>query len=133
MEKLTKPKYINPNCTECSTTLVLLDTLNNSESEYVFIDEWACPKCYDGSTIYMDWSQEYIDEINRRAEEATNHPENMIPWEDVRYSMYKKLGLTDEEIEQKIKETEEEVKNMTDEDWEEFDKSIKVIRNVKID
>ena len=57
-----KPIYINVNCEECNTALVLFDKFNmNKYSEIVeeplegtlWYDEWVCPRCQDG--ILMDW------------------------------------------------------------------------------
>jgi hypothetical protein len=55
----------------------------------------------------------------------------MIPWEEVRNKLYKKLGLSEEEIEQRTKEAENKAKNMTEEEIADFAKRSKAILNIK--
>jgi len=49
-----KPVYIDPNCPECRTPLILVDILENllTPTDKVWHDEFICPKCRDG--IYLD-------------------------------------------------------------------------------
>jgi len=126
-----KPRHIDPNCPECGAELVLSDLLDDPDAEEVFEDKWACPKCYDGHGVYMDWPQEQIDELAGRARDAEKHPEKLIPWEEVRHDLYKDMGLTDEEIEEEIKKAEEKTKNMTEEEIAEFQSKVRYLINIK--
>jgi len=49
-----KPVYIDPNCLECSTPLVLVDILENhtAQTDKIWHDEFICPRCRDG--LYLD-------------------------------------------------------------------------------
>jgi len=49
-----KPVYINVNCSECGTPLVLVDILENhpAQSDEIWHDEFICPKCRD--VLYLD-------------------------------------------------------------------------------
>ena len=49
-----KPVYINSNCHECGTPLVLLDILETHpvQTDKIWQDEFICPKCRDG--LYLD-------------------------------------------------------------------------------
>ena len=49
-----KPAYIDTNCPECGSPLVLLYTLENplAPTDKIWHDEFICPKCRDG--IYLD-------------------------------------------------------------------------------
>jgi len=111
------PKHIDPNCPECGTALVLSDPLDNPDIDPkdIWPDEWACPKCYDGDGIYIDFEPEEKAELDRRIKEADEHPEKLIPWEEVRNKLYKKLGLTEEEIEERERKAKEEVDKMIEE------------------
>ena len=123
-----KPLHIDPNCPECGTALQPSDLLDNPDTENPFIDQWACPKCYDGHSIYMDWDQSKLDDLASRAQEAKDHPERMIPWEEVRKDLFS--DLSEEEREKYFKESEERAKNMTEEEIAEFTSKIKRIINV---
>jgi len=56
-----KPAYIDPNCPECGSPLVLLFILENplKPTDKIWQDEFICPKCRDG--IYLDLP---IDQFN---------------------------------------------------------------------
>lgn len=53
-----KPFYINKNCLECGTELVLSYLLQNPNmpEDKIWHDEFVCPVCKDG--VYMDWPKE---------------------------------------------------------------------------
>ncbi|KAB2953299.1 hypothetical protein F9B85_05145 [Heliorestis acidaminivorans] len=47
-----KPVYIEANCPDCGSTLVLHDLLVNPDIPVVWHDEFACPQCQD--RIFVD-------------------------------------------------------------------------------
>ena len=47
-----RPAYIDPNCPDCGTPLVLRDALMRTPPEHVWFDEWWCRQCEE---IVMDW------------------------------------------------------------------------------
>lgn len=49
-----QPAYIDTNCPECLSPLVLLDVFENPLAgvDKIWHDEFICPKCRDG--IYLD-------------------------------------------------------------------------------
>ncbi|KKM98511.1 hypothetical protein LCGC14_1157290 [marine sediment metagenome] len=127
-----KPLHIDPNCPECGEPLAFLDICDpDIGPETICEDEWACPKCYEEGDCYLDWPQEKLDEIADRVQEAKDHPERCRPWNEIRQKLYKRLGLTEEEIEQRFKESEEKAKNMTEEEIAEYAKNTRVILNIK--
>lgn len=85
-----EPYYIENECENCGSELVLYDELDILEiwnspemgiperSKEIWHDEWVCPDCVNG--IYMDWPEEYKEEIFDRAE---NVEENFTPLEEV--------------------------------------------------
>lgn len=127
-----KPLHIDPNCPECGEALTLLDILCDPDikADEIWSDEWACPKCDDEGICYMDWPQEDLDEIARRAQEATDHPEKMRTWEDIREDIFSDLSKEQKEL--YFKESEERAKNITEKKLAEFSKQIRIIKNIKI-
>ena len=61
-----KPYYIDSECPDCGTELVLYDELVDTDGE-PWYDEWMCPECQDG--IHMDWPKEHKEEIFGRVED----------------------------------------------------------------
>ena len=129
--KIMKPLYIDPDCPECGEALTLLDILcdPNVDPKNIWLDEWACPKCYDEGSCYMDWPKEKIEELELMAKEVTDHPERSTSWEDFKKTMYP--NLTEEEKEIKFKESEDRAKNITEEEINTLAKSVKKIINIK--
>lgn len=93
--KTFHPKYINPNCPKCNAQLILSDILDNPEINIKEIDpeSFACPKCYDGDGIYLDWPQKKLNHLNEIAKDAIEHPEKLIPWEKIKTKLYKKFKI----------------------------------------
>ncbi|MHA2427181.1 MAG: addiction module protein [Candidatus Hermodarchaeia archaeon] len=106
------PRYLDPNCPVCGETLVLADLLDdpNTDPEEIWGDEWACPKCYDGDSIWIDFDPEEQAEIERRLKGIEDGTIETIPWEDIKKEFDE--GLTEEEI----KERDERVEKMLEED-----------------
>lgn len=52
-----KPYYLDPDCPECGTPLVLLDVFKKPDAsgEEIWHDEFICPVCRDG--LYVDWPE----------------------------------------------------------------------------
>lgn len=78
------PKHIPADCKLCNTPLQLLDLIKNPDcpEEDIWYDEFGCPICKDG--IHLDWPQSEFDELDRRVKEAEDHPETLIPWDEVK-------------------------------------------------
>ena len=121
------PRYLDPNCPDCGEPLVLSDTIDNPDIDIkdVWLDEWACPKCYDGDSIWIDFAPEEKAELDRRIKEANEHPERSIPWEEVRDKLHKRLGLTDEEIKKREEEALEAVAKIEEDEADEEDNQFK--------
>lgn len=47
-----RPYYVDPNCPNCGTALVLWDVLITPPAENAWYDEWWCRQC---ECIVMDW------------------------------------------------------------------------------
>jgi len=76
-----KPYYIDNQCPDCGTALVLYDSLSTNQlegsealgvsaiesNEEVWHDEWVCPHCLDG--IHLDMPEDALNELSDRAEE----------------------------------------------------------------
>ncbi len=92
------PRYLDPNCPTCDNALVLADLLDNPKADVddVWNDEWACPQCYDGDSIWIDFKPEDKEELERRLKDVEDGTVETIPWEVVRKELYD--GLTEEEI-----------------------------------
>lgn len=111
-----KPKYIDPNC-PCGEALVLSDLLDdpNMKLEDAWEDEFACPKCYDGDGIYIDFEPEDEEELGKRIADVDNGTAEFRSFDEFLREMDRENGLTEEEIEQKEKEREEEIKKRIEE------------------
>lgn len=59
-----EPYYIDNECEECGSELVLYD------EESGWNDEFICPECEDG--VYMDWPDSMYEEMKRRAQEESD-------------------------------------------------------------
>lgn len=110
------PRYLDPNCPVCGTPLVLADLLDDPDTdpEEVWNDEWACPKCYDGDGVWIDFEPEEKGELDRRIKEVEEEKVEMIPWETVQKELYESLGLTEDEIKERKKEIEKMAQEMRD-------------------
>jgi len=111
-----KPQYINHNCPECGQPLVLADLLDDPDTDLdeIWNDEWACPKCYDGDGIYIDFEPEEFNELERRLKEVEKHPENTRPWDEVKREVFYN-GMTEEEIAEEEKRIQEKVQKSIEE------------------
>lgn len=70
-----EPAYIDSECPNCGTELVLNDKLKDREE--IWHDEWTCPDCEDAG-IFLDWPDEAAEEVfEERAEE------DLVPLEEV--------------------------------------------------
>lgn len=80
------PRYINQNCPVCGKELVLADLLDNPDAdpEEVWYDEWACPNCYDGGSVWIDFEPEYQEELERRLKEVSEGTVKTHPWEEIK-------------------------------------------------
>lgn len=109
------PRHLDPNCPVCGEALVLADLLDDpsTDPEKIWNDEWACPKCYDGDGIWVDFEPEEKEELERRLKEFEEGTVETIPWETVRKKLYE--GMTEEEIEKREKEAKKEVEKMIEE------------------
>lgn len=65
-----KPFYINPNCPECGTELVLSNLLHNSSENEIWYDEFMCPVCKD--EIYLDWPEEEFISLKKEIEQSVH-------------------------------------------------------------
>lgn len=68
------PYYIDSDCPDCGTGLVLNDELVGSHD--IWHDEWTCPECRDG--LHMDWPPEQFEELERRADS-----DKFVPLDDI--------------------------------------------------
>ena len=105
------PQFIDPNCPECGTALVLADMLDDPDCDNPWTDEWACPNCYDGDGIYVDFEPEQKAELDRRMKAVEDGTAETIPWEEARKKLYKSLDLDENEIEERKREAEFKNKN----------------------
>ena len=95
--------------------LVLADLLDDpsTDPDDVWNDEWACPKCYDGDGVWIDFEPGEKKELDRRIKEYESGTVKTIPWEVLRKKLYK--DMTEEEIEKREKEIKKEVERMIEE------------------
>ena len=121
------PRYLDPNCPECGEPLVLSDLLDDPDMnpDDVWNDEWACPKCYDGDGVWIDFEPEDKEELDNRLKEVESGTMKTIPWEVVKKEMWEKLGLTEEEIKEREEEIKKESKKMIEEN--DFPKSRRIL------
>lgn len=58
-----EPYYIDSECPDCGTELILYQELEDAEydEDEIWHDEWTCPKCEDG--IYLDWPEEAFERL----------------------------------------------------------------------
>lgn len=55
-----EPFYIDSDCPDCGTPLVLVDHHDPCRHEGpVWNDEWVCAECEDG--VHLDWPQDALD------------------------------------------------------------------------
>ena len=108
------PRYLDPNCPVCGEALVLADLLDDPDTDPddVWNDEWACPKCYDGDGVWIDFEPEEKEELDSRLQEIDDGTMEMIPWETVQKEWYESEGLTEEEIEERKREIKKEADKM---------------------
>lgn len=61
-----EPYYIDADCPECGTALVLYDEHHEtgSSDETVWHDEWVCPSCEDG--LHVDWPDGMFARLTER-------------------------------------------------------------------
>ena len=110
------PRYLDPNCPVCGEALVLADLLDdpNTDPDDVWNDEWACPKCYDGDSIWIDFEPEEQAELERRIKEVEDGTVETIPWETIRDELYE--GLTEEEIKKREADIKKQAEEMLEGD-----------------
>lgn len=76
---MTKPNYILDKCEKCNS--LLIQTIG-------FEDDWVCHKC---NIAYLDWPEEELksfrEELQRRVKDSLDHPERLIPWEEVKKNL----------------------------------------------
>lgn len=70
-----EPYYIDSECPDCGTDLVLWNELQGMDEENVWYDEWMCPDCEDG--LYMDWPEERHEHLTSRVDEDTLSSEEL--------------------------------------------------------
>lgn len=56
-----EPYYIDTDCPDCGTDLVLYDKFRDGDEGEIWHDEWICPECDDG--IYLDIPDEVAEEL----------------------------------------------------------------------
>lgn len=111
-EERESPFFIDDECPDCDTELVLYDKLDDEkraesdwltdpefyDGESIWYDEWVCPNCLDG--IILDWDEEFKE---KKFEEWTENVESeeFTPVEDV----IEEAAEGDEMLDAEISET----------------------------
>lgn len=73
-----KPYYIDSECEECGSRLVLYEDVRTTRIDPAWWDEWWCMECQDG--IHMDWPDSMYEELDRRAEQESHE---WVPLDEV--------------------------------------------------
>jgi hypothetical protein len=133
-----EPYYIDSDCSECGSELVLYDSLtreqidrsselsavNTDQGDGVWHDEWVCPNCLDG--IHLDVPEEIVDEWGQGAN-GLEEVEEPISVDELTEILAMSTSTEPEDIEHEASELEiERPQDAVKREWNNID--IKKIR-----
>jgi rubredoxin len=104
-----EPYYIDSECPECGSELILYDSLSEDQvgdssdlsvsdaenKDEVWHDEWCCPNCLDG--IFLDVPDQVFDQLEHRLNTEEENGET-ISVDELTEELAEATGTTPEEI-----------------------------------